>query len=187
MASFLQNILQVDFPFVLEMEDEGYENIFKALKDSGLSRFLEIPCMVYIPEVKAFFKTANVEGDLITCRINETPIFISQDLFTNLFSLPTEGLQAPDGASKEQMESVRLLFSSSDDKAPINGRKAELKLRFQILHDVIAKSIFAKAGSFDTYTKERFTTMTLIHLGVKINWSSFLYGTLLNILKDPKK
>ncbi|KZV16026.1 hypothetical protein F511_18535 [Dorcoceras hygrometricum] len=44
----------------------------------------------------------------------------------------------------------------------------------------MAKTVTAKAGSFEAVTHERFLIMTAIHGGIKINWSRLLF----DILKD---
>ncbi|KZV47424.1 patatin-like protein 2 [Dorcoceras hygrometricum] len=55
-----------------------------------------------------------------------------------------------------------------------------MKIEFRLLSDILAKTIFVKAGSFDAVTHERFLLMTAIISGVKINWSKLLF----DILKD---
>ncbi|KZV31480.1 hypothetical protein F511_27143 [Dorcoceras hygrometricum] len=46
-----------------------------------------------------------------------------------------------------------------------------MKIEFILLSDILAKSIFVKAGSFDAVTHERFLMMVAINGGVNINWS----------------
>ncbi|KZV19127.1 hypothetical protein F511_32096 [Dorcoceras hygrometricum] len=51
-----------------------------------------------------------------------------------------------------------------------------MKVEFRQLNDILAKTVTAKAGSFDVITHERFLLMTAIHCGVKINWSKVLFA-----------
>ncbi|KZV46714.1 hypothetical protein F511_37878 [Dorcoceras hygrometricum] len=55
-----------------------------------------------------------------------------------------------------------------------------MKIEFRLLNDILAKTVTAKAGSFDDVTHEMFLLMTAIHGGIKINWSRLLF----NILKE---
>ncbi|KZV21057.1 hypothetical protein F511_32369 [Dorcoceras hygrometricum] len=55
-----------------------------------------------------------------------------------------------------------------------------MKIEFCLLGDILAKTIFVKAGSFDAVTHERLLLMTSIISGVNINWSRLLF----DILKD---
>ncbi|KZV29821.1 hypothetical protein F511_24081 [Dorcoceras hygrometricum] len=55
---------------------------------------------------------------------------------------------------------------------------AEMKIEYRLLHDILAKTIFVKAGSFDAVTRDRFLLMTAIMFDVKVNWGSHLFGVL---------
>ncbi|KZV34317.1 hypothetical protein F511_21410 [Dorcoceras hygrometricum] len=56
--------------------------------------------------------------------------------------------------------------------------KKEMKIEYRLLHDILAKTIFVKAGSFDVVTRDRFLLMTAITFDVKVNWGSLLFGVL---------
>ncbi|KZV42351.1 putative inactive tRNA-specific adenosine deaminase-like protein 3 [Dorcoceras hygrometricum] len=71
-----------------------------------------------------------------------------------------------------------LAFSSGD--VSTSCKKREMKIEFRLLIDILAKSIFVKAGSFDAVTHKRFLMMAAINGGVKINWGRLLF----NIFKD---
>ncbi|KZV31849.1 hypothetical protein F511_44510 [Dorcoceras hygrometricum] len=53
-----------------------------------------------------------------------------------------------------------------------------MKIQYRQLHDILAKIIYVKAGSFDSVTRDRFMLMTAITFDVNINWSSLLFGVL---------
>ncbi|KZV58014.1 patatin-like protein 2 [Dorcoceras hygrometricum] len=53
-----------------------------------------------------------------------------------------------------------------------------MKIEFRLLGDILVKTIYVKAGSFDAVTHERFLLMTAITCGVKINWSSLVFDIL---------
>ncbi|KZV55231.1 hypothetical protein F511_29561 [Dorcoceras hygrometricum] len=57
-----------------------------------------------------------------------------------------------------------------------------MKIQYRLLHDILAKTIYVKAGSFDSVTRDRFMLMTAITFDVKINWGSLLFGVLREML-----
>ncbi|KZV27980.1 hypothetical protein F511_25857 [Dorcoceras hygrometricum] len=44
---------------------------------------------------------------------------------------------------------MRSQFSGSDEPFKASNKKKEMKIEFRLLHDVVAKTLYAKAGSFD--------------------------------------
>ncbi|KZV22422.1 hypothetical protein F511_24749 [Dorcoceras hygrometricum] len=73
---------------------------------------------------------------------------------------------------------ARSLFSISKGQVSISCLKKELKIEYRLLHDILAKTIFVKAGSFDAVTRERFMLMSAITFDVKVNWSRLLFDVL---------
>ncbi|KZV20837.1 DNA topoisomerase III alpha (ISS) [Dorcoceras hygrometricum] len=53
-----------------------------------------------------------------------------------------------------------------------------MKIQYRILSDILVKTLYVKAGSFDAVTHDRFMLMTAITFDVKVNWSSLLFGVL---------
>ncbi|KZV06845.1 hypothetical protein F511_45675 [Dorcoceras hygrometricum] len=51
-------------------------------------------------------------------------------------------------------------------------------MQYRLLSDILAKSLFVKAGSFDVVTRDRFLLMTAITFDVKVNWGNLLFGVL---------
>ncbi|KZV58486.1 hypothetical protein F511_23431 [Dorcoceras hygrometricum] len=60
----------------------------------------------------------------------------------------------------------------------LSGRKNQMKIPFRLLCDILAKAISVKAGSFNAITVEKFSLMTVVVCGVKMNWAKFLFGVL---------
>ncbi|KZV37071.1 hypothetical protein F511_25639 [Dorcoceras hygrometricum] len=73
---------------------------------------------------------------------------------------------------------ARTLFSKTSVPVQFSCKKRLMKYEFRFLNDILAKSITVKAGSFDAVTHERFLMMTVIHFGIKVNWSNILFEVL---------
>ncbi|KZV26394.1 patatin-like protein 2 [Dorcoceras hygrometricum] len=82
------------------------------------------------------------------------------------------------GLAQNLIFDARSLFSESKEQVSISCLKKELKIQYRLLHDILAKTLFVKAGSFDAVTRDRFLLMTTITFDVKINWSNLLFGVL---------
>ncbi|KZV56264.1 hypothetical protein F511_20048 [Dorcoceras hygrometricum] len=99
-------------------------------------------------------------------------------MFATTFELSTEGLTDFSEVPKDLVFDARSHFSISKEQVSISCLKKELKIEYLLLHDILAKTIFVKAGSFDAVTHERFMLMTAITFDVKVNWNSLLFGIL---------
>ncbi|KZV29164.1 hypothetical protein F511_40128 [Dorcoceras hygrometricum] len=62
-----------------------------------------------------------------------------------------------------------------------------MKVEHRILHDIVAKSLRAKMGSFDVVTTETFEMMVVINAGMKVNWRHILLQTLVAMVYMPDK
>ncbi|KZV29937.1 hypothetical protein F511_22828 [Dorcoceras hygrometricum] len=62
-----------------------------------------------------------------------------------------------------------------------------MKFEYRLLHDIVAKTLCAKAGSFDTITCENFEFMVAISAGISVNWGRILFQRLLSMVQNPKK
>ncbi|KZT76404.1 hypothetical protein F511_46571 [Dorcoceras hygrometricum] len=56
-----------------------------------------------------------------------------------------------------------------------------MKMKFRLLHGIVAKALCAKAGSFDMVTSEKFDLLVAISAGLKVNWSQVLFQVLVNM------
>ncbi|KZV22090.1 nuclear matrix constituent protein 1-like protein-like [Dorcoceras hygrometricum] len=147
----------VDFESVLNIPDnEGMQNMFKALESSGLHVFLGCKSVLYEPELEHFFDTALIQGGDITGVISGKYFSISPSRFAGVFELPTEGLSDFFDVSRNLVSDARKIFSKSGVPVVPHGKKKLLKYEYRLLNDILAKSITVKAGSFDAVTTERF-------------------------------
>ncbi|KZV21310.1 hypothetical protein F511_06137 [Dorcoceras hygrometricum] len=110
--------------------------------------------------------------------IGGTAVEISESVFAATFELPSEGLTDLSEVPKNMVFDAQSLFSDSKEQVSISCFKKELKIEYRLLHDILAKTIYVKAGSFDAVTRDRFMLMTAITFDVKINWSTLLFGVL---------
>ncbi|KZV30630.1 clathrin assembly protein-like [Dorcoceras hygrometricum] len=62
-----------------------------------------------------------------------------------------------------------------------------MKVEFRLLNDILAKTVTAKAGSFDAVTHKRFLIMTAILGRIKINWRKFLFEILKEMVTPSSK
>ncbi|KZV40152.1 hypothetical protein F511_33652 [Dorcoceras hygrometricum] len=69
----------------------------------------------------------------------------------------------------------------------VGGRKNQMKMPFRLLCDIVAKAISVKAGSFNAITVEKFSLMTAVVCGVKMNWAKFLFGVLKKMVSAKSK
>ncbi|KZV15813.1 hypothetical protein F511_21636 [Dorcoceras hygrometricum] len=65
--------------------------------------------------------------------------------------------------------------------------KSKSSVPNQQRHDILAKSVTVKAGSFDAVTHECFLLMMAIHFGLKINWSKILFDILKGMVTKTSK
>ncbi|KZV41262.1 hypothetical protein F511_41659 [Dorcoceras hygrometricum] len=140
-ASFFGNALQVEFDFVLGMENAGMVEI----------------------AVAEFFANAKVLAGTIVSSFVTMKFVISKEMFAEAFGLPTEGMVGFLGIQKETVKEMRVKFLGTD--APF--RSPSTKMEFLLLHDIVEKKLCAKSGSFDMVTSEKFDMMVAITAGLK--------------------
>ncbi|KZV35312.1 hypothetical protein F511_40621 [Dorcoceras hygrometricum] len=63
---------------------------------------------------------------------------------------------------------ARFAFSYDGKLISTSCKKREMTSEFQLLNDILAKSVTVKAGSINVVTHERFVMMSAIHRGVQI-------------------
>ncbi|KZV19895.1 hypothetical protein F511_15537 [Dorcoceras hygrometricum] len=89
---------------------------------------------------ESFANTKVIEGTIVSFVANRKMV-ITKDVFAEAFGLPTEGL------------------------AP--NKKKDMKMEYRFLHDIVAKALCAKTGSFDVVTSEKFDLMVAISTSLK--------------------
>ncbi|KZV38560.1 hypothetical protein F511_27585 [Dorcoceras hygrometricum] len=144
--SFFVNALQVDFASVFAMEHTGMVRMFNTLEEIGLKGFLEASGSVYEGAVVEFFSNAKVDTGTILSFIANRKLALTKDVFAKAFGLPTE-------------------------VAP--SKKKEMKMEYRMLHDIVAKALCGKAGSFDVVTSVKFDLMVAISAGLKLTRHRF--------------
>ncbi|KZV48227.1 hypothetical protein F511_44288 [Dorcoceras hygrometricum] len=115
---------------------------------------------------------------LIVSTIGGIAVEISESVFAATFALPTEGLADLSEVPRNFISDAQSLFSVSEKEVSISCLKKEMKMQYRFLSDILAKSLFVKARSFDVVTRDRFLLMTAITFDVKVNWGSLLFGVL---------
>ncbi|KZT76399.1 hypothetical protein F511_46576 [Dorcoceras hygrometricum] len=125
--------------------------MFKALESSGLRGFFGCSAAVYEKDLVTFFENGTVRGNTVVSTVKGVTVNISED---------------------------QRAFSESGEPIKASCKNKEMKVEFRLLNDILAKAITAKAGSFDAVTQESFRLMAVIHYGIKINWSRFMFDIL---------
>ncbi|KZV38962.1 hypothetical protein F511_30019 [Dorcoceras hygrometricum] len=177
-SSLYSNAQHVDFDSVLAMDDPGMVSMFEALMASGLRGFLGCPAVVYEDALVDFFENASVRNGVVFSTVGGQIVKISEKLFTESFDLPVDGLGDLSEMPKDAIFDARSIVSLSGEKINLSGRKNQVKMPFRLLCDIVAKTISVKAGSFNAITVEKFSLMTAVVCGVKMNWAKYLFGIL---------
>ncbi|KZV39277.1 hypothetical protein F511_25613 [Dorcoceras hygrometricum] len=179
-SSLFTNTVHVCFDSVLAMDNPSMVLIFEDLMESRLKGFLGCPAVLCEATLVEFFENASVRDGVVISTVGVKQVEISEELFASSFELPVDGLTELSDVPKDIDFDARIIFSLPGEQVSISGKKQEMKIEFQFLSDILAKTIFVKAGSFDAVTHERFLMMAAINGGVKINWIRLLF----NIFKD---
>ncbi|KZV22891.1 hypothetical protein F511_39959 [Dorcoceras hygrometricum] len=177
-SSLYSNAQHVDFDSVLAMDDPGMVSMFEALMASGLRGFLGCPAVVYEDALVDFFENASVRNGVVFSTVGGQIVEITEKLFAESFELPVEGLGDLSEMPKDAIFDARSIVSLSGEQINLSGRKNQMKMPYRLLCDIVAKAISVKAGSFNAITVEKFSLMTAVVCGVKMNWAKFLFGIL---------
>ncbi|KZV22800.1 hypothetical protein F511_42233 [Dorcoceras hygrometricum] len=177
-SSLLSRSHHIDFDSVFRIDDAGIVQMFESLVSTGLMEFLGCPAIFYEQALIEFFDNGSVRDGMVVSTINGTAIEISESVFAAAFGLPTEGLTDLSEVPRDHLSNAQKLFSASEKEVSASCLKKEVKMQFRLLSDILAKSLFVKAGSFDAVTRDRFLLMTAITFDVKVNWGNILFGVL---------
>ncbi|KZV18020.1 hypothetical protein F511_39425 [Dorcoceras hygrometricum] len=151
------------------MEHNGMVKMFKSLKDSGLKGFLEGSGSVYEEAVLEFFTNAKIVAGTIVSLVGARRIAITKDTLIEVFELPDQGINNFLTIPKEIALEMRRQFSGTDEPFKAPNKKRDMPIEFRLLHDIVAKDLCAKSGSFDQVTSEKLDLM-----GFAIQVSSLL-------------
>ncbi|KZV29922.1 hypothetical protein F511_17346 [Dorcoceras hygrometricum] len=186
-SSFYSNAQHVDFESVLSMDDHEMVSMFEALVASGLRGFLGCPAVVYEDALVDFFENASVRSGVIISTVGGQLVEISEELFAESFELPVDGLGDLSEMPKDAIFDARSIVSVSGEPINLSGRKNQMKMPFRLLCDIVAKAISVKAGSFNAITVEKFSLMTAVVCGVKMNWAKVLFSVLKKMVTSGSK
>ncbi|KZV51203.1 hypothetical protein F511_08705 [Dorcoceras hygrometricum] len=194
-SSLYSNAQHVDFDSVLGMDDPGMVSMFEALMASGLRGFLGCPAVVYEYALFDFFENASVRNGVVFSTVGGQIVKISEKLFAESFELPVDGLGDLSEMPKDAIFYARSIVSLSGEQINLSGRKNQMKMPYRLLCDIVAKAISVKAGhpisvkagSFNAITVEKFSLMTAVVCGVKMNWAKFLFGVLIKMFSAKSK
>ncbi|KZV58131.1 hypothetical protein F511_36389 [Dorcoceras hygrometricum] len=167
-SSLISSSLHVDFDSVFGMDDAGLVQMFESFIATGLKDFLGCPAVFYEAALTEFFENSLVRDGVVVSTIRGTAIEISEEMFTAAFDLPTEGLTDLSEVPKNLVFDARSIFSESKEQVSISCLKKEMKIQYRLLSDILAKTLYVKAGSFDAVTRDRLMLMTAITCNVKI-------------------
>ncbi|KZV14212.1 hypothetical protein F511_44088 [Dorcoceras hygrometricum] len=167
-AFFYVNAMQVDFASMLDMEHSGMVRMFKSLEETWLKGFLKASNSVYEGGVTEFLVNAKVISGTIVSFFANRKMALTKDVFIAAFGLPTEGMVGFMDIPKEIVVEMRRRFSGSDVPFRAPSKKKEMKMEFRLLHDIVAKPLCAKAGSFDMVTSEKFDLMVAISADLNV-------------------
>ncbi|KZV53615.1 hypothetical protein F511_40040 [Dorcoceras hygrometricum] len=82
---------------------------------------------------------------------------------------------------------MKMRFSGTNVVFRPPNKKKEMKVEYRLLHDIVAKALYAKADSFDVVTSERFDLMMSISAGLQVNWGHILFQTLVAKVHTPSR
>ncbi|KZV20700.1 hypothetical protein F511_09677 [Dorcoceras hygrometricum] len=186
-SSLYSNAQHVDFESVLGMDDSGMVSMFEALMASGLRGFLGCPAIVYEDALVDFFENASVRNGVVISTVGGQLVEISEKLFAETFELPVDGLGDLSEMPKDAIFDARSIVSLSGEPINLSGRKNQMKMPFRLLCDIVAKAISVKAGSFNAITVEKFSLITAVVCGVKMNWAKYLFSILIKMVSAGSK
>ncbi|KZV47873.1 dystroglycan-like [Dorcoceras hygrometricum] len=186
-SSLYSNAQHVDFDSVLGMDDPGMVSMFEALMASGLRGFLGCPAVVYEDALIDFFENASVRNGVVFSTVGGQIVEVSEKLFAESFELPVDGLGDLSEMPKDAIFNARSIVSLSGEPINLSGRKNQMNMPYRLLCDIVAKAISVKAGSFNAITVKKFSLMTAVVCGVKMNWARFLFGVLNKMVAAKSK
>ncbi|KZV52264.1 dystroglycan-like [Dorcoceras hygrometricum] len=186
-SSFYINSQHVDFDSVLAMDDQGMVSMFQGLMASDLAGFLGCPAVIYEAALVDFFENASVREGVIISTVAGQLVEISEEWFVESFELPLDGLGDLSEIPKDVFFDARSIVSLSGEPVSLSGGKNQMKIELRLLCDIMAKAISVKAGSFNAITVEKFSLMTAIVCGVRMNWARIVFNTFKKMVTPGSK
>ncbi|KZV17315.1 dystroglycan-like [Dorcoceras hygrometricum] len=154
---------------------------------SGLQGFLGCPAVIYESELVDFFNNGSMRDGLVVSTVNGVPVEFSEHLFAETFEILVDGLEDLSDMPKDKILDDRSIVSLAGEPVSLSGRKWQMKIEYRLLCDIMAKSISVKAGSFNALTVEKFSLLTAVVCGIRINWASILFNILKKMVSAGSK
>ncbi|KZV36737.1 hypothetical protein F511_39090 [Dorcoceras hygrometricum] len=177
-SSLISRSHHIDFDSVFRFDDAEIVQMFESLVTTGLMEFLGCPAIFHESALIEFFANGSVRDGMVVSTIGGIAVEIRESVFAETFGLPTEGMTDLSEVPRNFLSDAQSLFSASEKEVSTSCLKKEIKMQNRLLSDILAKSLFVKAGSFDAVTRDRFLLMTAITFDVKVNWGNLLFGVL---------
>ncbi|KZV19747.1 hypothetical protein F511_34567 [Dorcoceras hygrometricum] len=177
-SSLISRSHHIDFDSVFRFDDAEIVQMFESLVTTGLMEFLGCPAIFHESALIEFFANGSVRDGMVVSTIGGIAVEIRESVFAETFGLPTEGLTDLSEVPRNLLSDAQSFFSASEKEVSTLCLKKEIKMQYRLLSDILAKSLFVKAGSFDVVTRDRFLLMTTITFDVKVNWGNLLFGVL---------
>ncbi|KZV22931.1 hypothetical protein F511_37844 [Dorcoceras hygrometricum] len=130
---------------------------------------------------------ALVRDGVIISTVSGQLVEISEEWFAESFDLPVDGLAYLSEIPKGVVFYARSIISMSGEPVSLSGKKSHMKIEYRLLCDIMAKSISVKAGSFNAITVEKFSMLTAVVCGVRMNWASVLFNILRKMVTPGSK
>ncbi|KZV42900.1 hypothetical protein F511_14808 [Dorcoceras hygrometricum] len=186
-SAYYSNTQHIYFESVLAMDDPGMVSMFQALMASGLEGFLGCPAVIYEAALVDFFENALVRDGVIISTVAGQLVEISEEWFAESFDLPVDGLSDLSEIPKDVVFDARSIVSMLGEPVSLSGKKSQMKIEYRLLCDIMAKSISVKAGSFNAITVEKFSMLTAVVCGVRMNWATVLFNILKKMVTPGSK
>ncbi|KZV19161.1 dystroglycan-like [Dorcoceras hygrometricum] len=169
------------------MDDPGMVSMFQAIMASGLEGFLGCPAVIYEAALVDFFENTSVRYGVIISTVAGQLVEISEEWFEESFDLPVDGLADLSEIPKNVVFDAKSIVSMSGEPVSLSGKKGQMKIEYRLLCDIMAKSISVKLGSFNAITVEKFSMLTAVVCGVRMNWASVLFNILKKMVTPGSK
>ncbi|KZV38569.1 hypothetical protein F511_04274 [Dorcoceras hygrometricum] len=177
-SSLISRSHHIDFDSIFRFDDAEIVQMLEYLVTTGLMEFLGCPAIFHESALIEFFANGSVRDGMVVSTIGGIAVEIRESVFAETFGLPTEGLTDLSEVPRNLLSNAQSLFSASEKEVSTSCLKKEIKMQYRLLSNILAKSLFVKAGSFDAVTRDRFLLMTAITFEVKVNWGNLLFGVL---------
>ncbi|XP_047326808.1 PR5-like receptor kinase [Impatiens glandulifera] len=158
--SIFTNILQVNFESCSDTDHYDLYRMIKQLEDTGLQYFLDDNQTIYPQSVVEFFNNARVYRGTpyfnthIQSKVGGTLFDFTEQDFARCFGLPKQGLTDLHPPADTKAE-VSLSLSRSDEPVDDHGSKYPLRAEYQLLNDIIGRSILGKDQKYYRFLLSR--------------------------------